>query len=269
MDRFSNYFSFLLVIFLCFLSCPFSEDALGDMDFKVAGTATGVTALQMDIKVEGITIDIMRKALKQGKSARLHILEEMAKAQATHCVKLPVSLPKVKTMNVPVKRIGDVIGPGGKNIKSLIERCGGETRMSVNIDDSGLVSFSSSDDDLLTMAMDIVKGMVVTVDVGTQFDGTVTKVLPFGAYVSVENGKEGWLHISEIERKRTSNVEDVIKVGDKCRVQVIEVGRNGQFRLSRKACLPADAKVVSSPSKTTDITPKTTDTAPKANSKKA
>lgn len=211
------------------------------MDFKVAGTATGVTALQMDIKVEGITIDIMRKALMQAKVGRLSILGEMVKVQAIPNEKLPGSLPKVRTMAIPVKRIGDVIGPGGRNIKAVIERCGGEGKMAINIEDTGLVSFSSSDDSLITCAMDAVKGMAVTVDVGSRFDGTVTKVLPFGAYVSVDVGKEGWLHISELEKKRTTNVEDVIKVGEKCRVQVIEVGRNGQLRLSRKACLEDDS----------------------------
>lgn len=224
--------------FLCFLLCQHAEDALGDMDFKIAGTAAAVTALQMDIKVEGITIDIMRKALKQAKDARLHILGEMAKAQSLSNVKLPSSLPRVRTMQVPVKRIGDVIGPGGKNIKALIERCGGEGKMSINIDDSGMVSFTSSDDEMITTAIDIVRSMTVTVELGTRLDGTVSKILPFGAYVAVDGGgKEGFLHISDLEKKRTSNVEDVIKVGDRIRCKVIEVGRNGQIKLSRKACL--------------------------------
>jgi polyribonucleotide nucleotidyltransferase len=219
------------------------------MDFKVAGTATGITALQMDIKVEGITIDIMRKALLQAKAGRLHILGEMQKAQAEPNRGLPVSLPKVRTLRIPVKRIGDVIGPGGRTIKSLIERCGGEGNMSINIEDDGVVSFSCSDEEMIARAFDLVQAMVVSVDVGARFEGTVSKVLPFGAYVSIENGKEGWLHISELEWKRTTNVEDVLAVGDKCTVQVIEVGRNGQFRLSRKACLPKPAPS-SGPSRT-------------------
>lgn len=208
------------------------------MDFKVAGTATGITALQMDIKVEGITIDIMRTALMQAKVGRLHILSEMNKVQSEPNSVLPVSVPKVQSMKIPVKKIGDFIGPGGRNIKALIERCGGEKMISISIEDSGIVSFSSSDDDVIRKAMDEVKGMTISVDVGTRFDGKVTKILPFGAYVLIGAGKEGWLHISEMEWKRTVNVEDVLKVGDNCTVQVIELSRNGQFRLSRKACLP-------------------------------
>jgi polyribonucleotide nucleotidyltransferase len=229
---------------LFFVPVRLIEDALGDMDFKVAGTATGITALQMDIKVEGITIDIMRDALLQAKTGRLHILSEMSKAQAKPNRTLPVSVPKMQVMKIPVKRIGDMIGQGGRNIKALIERCGGENKISITVEDDGVVSFASSDERAISQAMEIVKEMIVTVDVGTRFDATVTKILPFGAYVSIGNGKEGWLHISELERKRTVNVEDVFKVGDKCTVQVIEVGRNGQFRVSRKACLPPDASVV-------------------------
>lgn len=216
------------------------------MDFKVAGTASGITALQMDIKVEGITIDIMRTALLQARTGRLHILSEMRKAQAEPNQGLPISVPKVQSMKIPVKKIGDVIGPGGKNIKALIERCGGERKISITIGDDGVVSFSSSNEEAIREAMELVKGMTVSVDVGARFNGKVTKVLPFGAYVSIGSGKEGWLHISELERKRTVNVEDVIKVGDKCTVQVIELGRNGQFRLSRKACLPSEGTTASS-----------------------
>lgn len=217
------------------------------MDFKVAGTAGGITALQMDIKVEGITIDIMREALMQARTGRLHILSEMKKVQSEPNSVLPVSVPKVQSLKIPVKKIGDFIGPGGRNIKALIERCGGERKISISIEDDGNVSFSSSDEDAIRMAMDEVKGMTVSVDVGTRFEGKVTKLLPFGAYVRISNGKEGWLHISEMEWKRTVNVEDVLKVGDDCMVKVIELGRNGQFRLSRKACLPKDTVPPSSP----------------------
>jgi polyribonucleotide nucleotidyltransferase len=214
------------------------EDALGDMDFKVAGTEDGITALQMDIKVEGIAVDVMRRALMQAKVGRLHILNEMFKAQPLSNMALPKSVPKVRTMTVPVKRIGDVIGPGGRNIKSVIAKCGGEGVMNISIDDTGSVSFSSSDDDMIEQAMNMVKGMVVTLQPGTRLDATVAKILPFGLYASIGQGKEAWLHISDFARKRTPSLEDVVKVGDKFPVQVIEVGRNGQLRVSRKACLP-------------------------------
>lgn len=213
------------------------EDALGDMDFKIAGTASGVSALQMDIKVEGITIDIMREALEQARVGRLHILGEMRKAQAEPNPILPSSLPKVRSFSIPVKRIGDVIGPGGRTIKSIIEQCGGEGNISISIEDGGVVSIASSNEAMVEQAISKVKSMIISIDVGSRFEGTVTKTLPFGAYVDIGSGKEGWLHISELEMKRTANVEDVVKVGEKVNVQVIEVGRNGQFRLSRKAAL--------------------------------
>jgi polyribonucleotide nucleotidyltransferase len=218
------------------------EDALGDMDFKVAGTSDGITALQMDIKIEGISIDIMRMALDQAKVGRLNILNEMMKAQPSICADLPSSLPRVRTVTVPVRKIGDIIGPGGKNIKSIIERCGGEGSMSINIEDTGIVSVSSQDEEMIDRAVTIIESMTTTISVGTRHAGTVTKILPFGAYIAIGTGKEGWLHISELEKKRTTNVEDVCKVGDKINVEVIEVGRNGQFRVSRKVCLD-DAEV--------------------------
>lgn len=213
------------------------EDAFGDMDFKVAGTAEAVTALQMDIKVEGITMEIMRQALEQAKEGRLHILAEMQKAQSEPNPNLPSSLPKVETMSIPVKRIGDAIGAGGRNIRSVIEQCGGDANISISIQDDGVVLLSSPDGPAIVKAKELIEGMLATIDVGDRFDGVVTKVLPFGAYVEFGNGKEAWMHISELEYKRTAAVEDVCKVGDKVRVQVIELGRNGQVRVSRKACL--------------------------------
>lgn len=213
------------------------EDAFGDMDFKVAGTVDGITALQMDIKVEGITIDIMKKALEQARQGRLHVLQEMKKAQPEPNPTLPSSLPKVETMSIPVKRIGDAIGTGGRNIKSVIEQCGGDDVISISIQADGIVTFSSIEPAVIEKAKALMHATISTVDVGERFDGIVKKVLPFGAYVEFGSGKEGWLHISELEMKRTMSVEDVCKVGDKVRVQVIELGRNGQVRLSRKACL--------------------------------
>lgn len=213
------------------------EDALGDMDFKIAGSARGITAVQMDIKVEGITRDIMAAALEQARVGRMHILTRMTEAQPDVAESLPSSLPKVRVMQIPVRSIGDVIGQGGKTVKSIIERSGGEGVLSISIEDSGSVTFSSESETAISKAMDLVTSLTQTIGVGATLEGTVTKVLPFGAYVAVGNGKEAWLHISELENKRTRAVEDVCAVGDKVKVRVIELGRNGQLRVSRKACL--------------------------------
>jgi polyribonucleotide nucleotidyltransferase len=219
------------------------EDALGDMDFKVAGTEDGITALQMDIKVEGISLDIMRRALKQAKAGRLHILREMFAVQPRSNATLPTTVPKVRSINIPVKRIGDVIGPGGRNIKAIIAKCGGENVININIEETGTVSFSSSDDTMIEQAMEMVKSAIATIEPGTRFDGTITKVLPFGCYISIGQGKEAWLHISDFDRKRTPSLDDVCKVGDQFQVQVVDVGRNGQLRVSRRACLPVGGQI--------------------------
>lgn len=212
------------------------EDALGSCDAKFAGNEHGLSALQLDVKLQGISIDLLSSVLKQARDGRLHILGRMKEAMPGPKDALPSSVPKVCTMKVPTKRIGDIIGPGGKTIKSIIERCGGEGAIKITIDNNGTVSFSSSDDAMITMAMGIISSMTVAMDVGTRFTGKITKILPFGAYIEVAEGKEGWLHISELENKRTNSVDDVCKVGDKMEVKVIELGRNGQFRVSRKAC---------------------------------
>eukprot|EP00188_Purpureofilum_apyrenoidigerum_P004648 Plantae.Rhodophyta-Purpureofilum_apyrenoidigerum.ctg53998.p1 GENE.Plantae.Rhodophyta-Purpureofilum_apyrenoidigerum.ctg53998~~Plantae.Rhodophyta-Purpureofilum_apyrenoidigerum.ctg53998.p1 ORF type:complete len:305 (+),score=61.43 Plantae.Rhodophyta-Purpureofilum_apyrenoidigerum.ctg53998:94-915(+) len=212
------------------------------MDFKVAGDENGISALQMDIKVEGITPAIMGKALAQAKEGRIHILNIMKQAMPTHRQVLPSSVPKVKVMPIPVKKIGDLIGPGGKQIKAVIEECGGESLVNINIAQEGIVTIMSVDPNVIEKAVTLISSIVLEVTIGQRFSGRVTKILPFGAYIELAPGKEAWCHISELEYKRTEKVEDVCKEGDILTVQVTEVGRGGQFRVSRKPLLPAPPK---------------------------
>jgi len=217
------------------------EDALGDMDFKVAGTASGVTSLQMDIKVEGITLNTMRRALDQARSGRLHILDQMARAVPAPRTELPHAVPKIRTMVIPVEKIGEVIGPGGKKIRAIVDKCGGEGVLSINIENDGTITFSSKDTQAINAAMALVKSLVVDIAAGDRFVGRVNKLLPFGAYIELMPGKEAWLHISEIAVERTEKVEDALKEGDELEVVVIDKGRKNQFRVSRKAVLLADS----------------------------
>lgn len=217
------------------------EDALGSCDAKFAGNRDGLSALQLDVKLQGISIDLFSRILMQAREGRIHVLNCMDAVVPKPKSSLPLSVPKVEIMNISPKRIGDVIGAGGKTIRSIIEKCGGEGVMQISIENDGRVSIASTKSDMIKRAMDIVSGLSMTVDVGTKFKGKVTKVLPFGAYVELAEGKEGWLHISELENKRTNNVDDVCKVGDIVEVKVIEVGRNGQFKVSRKACLAVNS----------------------------
>ncbi|CDF38226.1 unnamed protein product [Chondrus crispus] len=218
------------------------EDALGSCDAKFAGNRDGLSALQLDVKLQGISMDLFSRILMQARAGRMHVLDCMDAVKAKPSPSLPESVPKVEVMNISPKRIGDVIGAGGKTIRSIIERCGGEGTMQIGIDNDGRVSISSASRDMIKKAMGMITGLSMTVDVGTKFKGKVTKVLPFGAYVEMVAGKEGWLHISELEDKRTNNVDDVCKVGDTVEVKVIEIGRNGQFKVSRKACLAGNTR---------------------------
>lgn len=216
------------------------EDALGSCDAKFAGNREGWSALQLDVKLRGIPIELLGRVLEQAAKGRDFILDRMDEIMPKPSPHLAASIPKVMVMNIPVKRIGDLIGPGGKTVKSIIDRCGGDALTRISIDPSGRVSISSTDEEMIQKAQTLVAGVTISFEVGTLLTGTVTKVLPFGAYVKVTEGKEGWLHISELEHKHTSNVDSVCKVGDKFEVKVIEMGRNGQMKLSRKACLPRD-----------------------------
>lgn len=214
------------------------EDALGSCDAKFAGDETGISALQLDVKLRELSINRLKAIMMQAKEGRKHVLGKMRAVMPAANPSLPKSVPLVKSMVIPSRKIGDVIGPGGKNIKNIIEKCGGEDVLKVNIENDGTVSFASCDANSIEKAMGMIKGMTDGMEIGKKLTGKVTKILPFGLHVQVEGGKEGWMHISELENKRTEKIEDVCKIGDVMEVQVIEVDRKGTFKVSRRARLP-------------------------------
>ncbi len=214
------------------------EDHLGDMDFKVAGTKDGVTAIQMDIKIEGVNEAIMRQALKQAHDGRIHILGEMAKAITQSRSELSPKAPRILTMTVKQDKIRDVIGSGGKVIRGIIESTG----CKIDINDDGLINIASSDLDAARKAMSIIESIVEEVQVGKVYTGKVKKIMDFGAFVEVTPGNDGLLHISEIAHERLRQVTDVLKEGDVIDVKVLDVDRQGKMRLSRKVLLDAPKK---------------------------
>ncbi len=209
------------------------EDALGDMDFKITGDQEGITAFQMDIKVEGITIEIMKSALAQAKEGRVHILNKMLEASPTHAEDVSIYAPRIVSIQVKQSQIGTIIGPGGKQIRAITE----ETGVQIDINDDGIVSIASNDKEALEKAVSIVEGLVAEVEEGKTYDGTIKKIMPFGLFVEVLPGKEGLCHISEYDLKRIEDLNDVVKEGDKITVKVLEIGKDGKVRLSRKALL--------------------------------
>ena len=213
------------------------EDHLGDMDFKVAGTAKGVTGIQMDIKIEGVDENIMRTALAQAHEGRLHILGEMAKAISQPRTEMSKYAPRITTIQVPIDKIREVIGSGGKVIKDIVAQTG----CKIDINDSGVVNIASSDGVASQKAIDIIRGIIAEVEVGKTYKGMVKKIVEFGAFVGVLPNQDGLLHISEIAHERVNNVTDYLKEGDEIEVKVIEVDRQGKVRLSRKALLPPPA----------------------------
>jgi len=212
------------------------EDHLGDMDFKVAGTKDGITAFQLDIKIEGITPEIMKDALAQAKEGRLHILEKMDASLAKPEDEVSKYAPKVERLTVNVNKIGEIIGPGGKVIKKIIE----ETSADVNIDDDGTVTVSAVDANAIAMAVQMIKGIVDEVEIGKIYNGTVKKIVDFGAFVELFPGKEGLVHISNLDKNRVREVGDICAVGDKMKVKVIKVDRQGRIDLSRKEAMDQD-----------------------------
>jgi polyribonucleotide nucleotidyltransferase len=209
------------------------EDHLGDMDFKVAGTYDGITAFQMDIKISGLTLEIMEKALEQARKARFAILDKMKEAISEPRAELSQYAPRIITLKVPVSKIGDVIGPGGKMIRSIVERTGAK----VDIEDDGTVLIASVDQLAGETARDIVLSLVEEAEVGKEYVGTVRRVAAFGAFVEILPNTDGLLHISEIEHGRIDKVEDVLNVGDQVKVKVLNIDPDGKIRLSRKALL--------------------------------
>ena len=210
-----------------------SEDHLGDMDFKVAGTTNGITALQMDIKVTGLDRDLMKTALQQAKEGRLHILGEMDKALSTHRTEINQHAPRIVTLTVPKDTIRDVIGPGGKVIREIIDKTG----VSIDINDDGLVSIASADAEAAAKAVEFVENLTQEVEVGKIYLGKVKKIVDFGAFVEIFPGTDGLVHISQICDRRIKSVSDEIQEGDEIKVKVIDVDQQGKVKLSRKEAL--------------------------------
>jgi polyribonucleotide nucleotidyltransferase len=209
-----------------------NEDHLGDMDFKVAGTDEGITAFQMDIKIHGISFEIMEKALQQAKDGRLHILKIMDEAIAQPRESLSQYAPRLLTMKVETDQIGLIIGPGGKTIQGMQRLFGVE----IAIDDTGTVNIASPNKENAAKCKEYIKKMTATPEVGEIYDGVITKIMDFGAFVEILPGKEGLLHISQIDNKRVNKVTDYFKEGDKVTVKLLKV-ENGKFSLSRKDLL--------------------------------
>lgn len=211
-----------------------AEDALGDMDFKVTGDHDGITAFQMDIKVEGITPKIMREALNQAKEGRRHILQKMVAVCPSHKEEMSIYAPRIETMQIKPSKIGIVIGPGGKQIRSIIE----ETGVQIDIDDTGLVSIASTNPDAMARAKAIIHGLTAEAEVGKVYSGRITSIVQFGFFVEIFPGKEGLCHISEISRNRIQNIHDTpFREGDAIDVKVIDINDRGQIKLSHKAIL--------------------------------
>jgi len=207
------------------------EDHLGDMDFKVAGTKTGVTALQMDIKIQGITKEIMQVALAQARDGRMHILGKMREVMDGSRQELSAFAPRMLSMKINPEKIRDVIGKGGATIRGLTE----ETGAQIDISDDGTIVISSADLDKAREAQRRITELTADVEVGQEYDGSVLRLLDFGAIVQVLPGRDGLLHISEIANYRIANINDVLKVGQAVRVKVLEVDDKGRLRLSVKA----------------------------------
>jgi len=210
-----------------------AEDHYGDMDFKVAGTAQGITALQMDIKVTGITAEIMREALEQARAGRLHILGKMAETIGASRTNVSSIAPRIVTIKIPVDKIRDVIGPGGKMIRSIIERTG----VKIDVEDDGRVNVASADEAAAQKAIGIIQELTATPELNKTYMGKVQRITDFGAFVEIMPGTDGLLHVSEIANHRVKDVRDELKEGEQLLVKVINIDPTGKIRLSRKALL--------------------------------
>lgn len=214
------------------------EDALGDMDFKVAGTQKGITALQMDIKIDGLSKEILEESLAQAKVGRLEIIDSMLATITEPREKLSQYAPKILTMKINPDKIRDVIGPSGKQINQIID----ETGVKIDIEQDGSVFISSTDDEMNEKAKQIIEDLVREVEVGEMYLGTVRRIERFGAFVQLFKGRDGLVHISELDEKRVNKVEDVVSIGDQIMVKVKEIDNQGRINLSRKAVLLEEKK---------------------------
>jgi polyribonucleotide nucleotidyltransferase len=212
------------------------EDSIGDMDFKVAGTSQGITALQMDIKMTGLTREIMGKALSQAREARLHILGEMAKVIVEPSPTLKEHAPKIIVISINPDKIRDVIGPGGKMIKSIVAATG----VKMDVEDDGKIHISSSDQKAADEAIRMINEITAEAEIGATYRGVVKKLMDFGAFVEILPGTDGLVHISELAHRRVKTVDEILKEGDVVMVKVLDVDRQGKIRLSRKALIPND-----------------------------
>jgi polyribonucleotide nucleotidyltransferase len=206
------------------------EDHLGDMDFKVAGTADGITSLQMDIKIPGITEDIMRQALAQAHEGRAHILDEMAKAMTAPRAELGEFAPKIETIKIPTDKIREVIGSGGKVIREIVEKTGAK----VDISDDGTVKVSASEQSKIDAALTWIKSITQEAEVGAIYDGKVVKVVDFGAFVNFFGAKDGLVHVSQISNERVSKPSDVLKEGQMVKVKLMGFDDRGKTKLSMR-----------------------------------
>lgn len=209
------------------------EDALGDMDFKVAGTTQGVTAIQMDIKIDGISKAILEQALKQAKEGRAYILKKMLEAIELPRQELSPYAPRIELITINPEKIGDVIGSGGKVIKKIRE----ETNTEIEIEDDGSIKIMAADSASCKKAIEIIEGIVKEPEAGEIYTGKVIKIMDFGAFVNILPGKDGLIHISQLAHERVKNVEDIVKVGDQVTVKVMEIDKQGRINLSRKALI--------------------------------
>jgi polyribonucleotide nucleotidyltransferase len=209
------------------------EDHLGDMDFKVAGTDSGITALQMDIKIKGITAELMSEALAQARAGRDHIMNKMMEVISTPNTELKPHVPRIETVSIPVDKIGAVIGPGGKVIRGIQE----ETGASIDIGEDGTVFIATADGESARQAREQIEMLTETPEIGRIYTGKVTGVKDFGAFVEIVPGQDGLVHISQLDTQRVNKVEDIVGLGDEITVMVIEIEPNGKIRLSRQAVL--------------------------------
>jgi polyribonucleotide nucleotidyltransferase len=209
------------------------EDHSGDMDFKVAGTRNGVSALQMDIKIGGITAAIMGEALEQARRGRLHILDKMAEGLAAPRPDISAYAPRILTIRVPVDKIRDIIGPGGKMIRSIVERTG----CKIDVEDDGRVSIASVDEAAAKKAVAIIEELTATAELNKTYLGKVVRVVEFGAFVEILPGTDGLLHVSEMAHHHVKDVRSEVKEGDQVLVKVINIDPSGKIRLSRKALI--------------------------------
>jgi polyribonucleotide nucleotidyltransferase len=228
------------------------EDHLGDMDFKVCGTADGVTAFQMDLKIGGIPREVMEQALEQAREGRLHILEKMNAVLSAPRADMSKYAPRIHVIKIRPEKVREVIGSGGKVIRGIIEQTG----VKIDIEDDGSIHIASTDEESAKKAIGIIEGIVEEAEIGKIYEGRVTRIAEFGAFVEIIPGTDGLVHISELAHQRVRRVEDVLKEGDMVKVKCLDVDHQGKIRLSRKALLERDAEPEASTSREAGGTPK-------------